>query len=378
MNFLKIAMFGHKHFPSREGGIEVVVTELAQRMVRLGHRVICYNRAGQAMDGNIQKNLPTDTYRGVQLKTVPTLDRKGLAAVTSSFFSAIEAAFSDADIIHIHAEGPACMCWLPKIMGKKIVVTIHGLDWKRAKWQQGLGSVYIKMGERMAVRFADRIIVLSHNMRDYFLREYQRETILIPNGRSEHESVLADRICQEYNLKPQGYLLFLGRLVPEKGIHYLIEAYQNLNTDLPLVIAGASSDSDDYVSRLKQMAGNNRNILFTGYVQGRILEELYSNAYLYALPSDLEGMPLTLLEAMSYGNCCVVSDIPECTEIVDSNAAVFPAGNVAALQNALQILCDQPKLVEQYRHAIKEHVLGKYNWDEITHKTLELYQELYS
>ena len=378
MKFLKIAMFGHKRFPSREGGIEVVVTELAQRMVRLGHRVICYNRAGQAMDGNIQKILPTDTYQGVQVKTVPTLDRKGLAAVTASFFSAIEAAFSDADIIHIHAEGPACMCWLPKIMGKKIIVTIHGLDWKRAKWQNGFGSVYIKMGERMAVRFADRIIVLSHNMQDYFLREYHRETILIPNGRSEHESVHVDKICQEYNLKSQEYLLFLGRLVPEKGIHYLIEAYQNMTTDMPLVIAGASSDSDDYVSQLKQMARNNKKILFTGYVQGRILEELYSNAYLYVLPSDLEGMPLTLLEAMSYGNCCVVSDIPECTEIVDSNAVVFPAGNVAALQNTLQTLCDQPHLVEQYRHAIKEHVLGKYNWDEITHKTLELYQELYS
>ena len=266
------------------------------------------------------------------------------------------------------------MCWLPKLLGKKVVVTVHGLDWRREKWKGGFGAKYIYAGEKMAVRFADEIIVLSRNVQRYFLETYGRETVYIPNGVNRPEIYPADQIRQQWGLEKDGYILFLGRLVPEKGIHYLIEAYKQLQTDKKLVIAGGISDTDAYGRKLKAMAGSNGNILFTGFVQGRILEELYSNAYLYVLPSDVEGMPLSLLEAMSYGNCCVVSDIPECTEVVEDKAVVFPKGDVVCLANCLQDLCCEGGKVLDMKNTARSFICSKYNWDDITQRTLELYQ----
>lgn len=370
---MKIAMFGHKRVPSREGGVEIVVGELSRRMAALGHEVTCYNRSGHHVSGS-EFDGAEISLENVRLKAVPTLNKKGLAAVTSSFFAAVTCAFSRAEIVHIHAEGPAFMCWLPRLFGKRIVVTVHGLDWQREKWKDGFGAKYIRWGEKMAVRFADEIIVLSRNVQRYFRETYDRETVWIPNGITKPENVPVQEIRSRFGLEKDGYILFLGRLVQEKGIHYLIEAYQNLRTEKKLVIAGGASDSDAYVQKLKTMASDSPNILFTGFVQGRMLEELYSNAYLYVLPSNVEGMPLSLLEAMSYGNCCVVSDIPECVEVVEDKACLFPRGNAAALRDCLQALCGDPAMVEKYRQTASAFISGRYHWDDVTRKTLELYR----
>ena len=372
---MKIAVFGQKRIPSREGGVEVVVEELSTRMARLGHDVTCYNRGGHHVSGQQHDTHATGTYQGVRLKTVPTLDKKGLAAASSSFFAAICAAFSNARVVHIHAEGPAFMTWLPKLVGKKVVVTVHGLDWQREKWKQGFASKYIRWGEKMAVRYADHIIVLSKGIQQYFLDTYGRKTTYIPNGVAKPAKAEAEQIMQRYGLNKEDYILFLGRLVPEKGIHYLIEAYRGLCTDKKLVIAGGVSDSGEYGAKLQELAKGDERILFTGFVQGRVLEELYSNAYIYVLPSDLEGMPLSLLEAMSYGNCCVVSDIPECTETTEDRAVLFPKGDIAALRDCLQKLCDEPSLVADYQARACNYICSKYSWDATTEKTLALYGE---
>ena len=371
---MRIAMFGHKRIPSREGGVEIVVEELSVRMAAMGHEVTCYNRDGHHVSGAQFDGKMTEQLNGVRLKTVWTLDKKGLAAVTSSICAAFCIAFSKADVVHIHAEGPALMCWLPKLLGKKVIVTVHGLDWQREKWKGGFGAKYIHLGEKMAVRFADEIIVLSRNVQRYFEDTYGRKTVMIPNGvtRPKHQEVR--EITEKYGLHKDEYILFLGRLVPEKGIHYLIEAYQNIRTDKKLVIAGGSSDSDDYGQKLRQMAAENENILFTGFIQGRILEELYSNAYLYVLPSDVEGMPLSLLEAMSYGNCCLVSDIPECGEVVEGHGVTFPKADVEKLAEKIQQLCDAPETVRHYKETACDFICGKYSWDDVAERTLELYQ----
>lgn len=363
---MKIVMFGHKRIPSREGGVEVAVGELSRRMAAMGHEVVCYNRGGV---GTANRICP-----GVSVKTAWTLNGKGLAAVTASFFAAVCGSFGKAEVVHIHGEGPAFMCWLPKLLGKRVVVTVHGLDWQRAKWQRGPGARFIRWGERMAVRFADRIIVLSQNMQAYFLNTYGRETVWIPNGVSRPEPVPMDAIGCRFGLEKDGYLLFVGRLVPEKGIHYLIEAFRSVRTDKKLVIAGAPSDTESYEKQLKAQASGDKRILFAGFQQGRILEELYSNAYVYVLPSDVEGMPLSLLEAMSYGNCCLVSDIPECTEVVEERGVAFPRGDVSALRDRLQTLCDRPELVAACREKARTFLSGKYSWDEVAEKTLELYR----
>jgi len=371
---LKVVMFGQKRIPSREGGVEIVVEELSTRMASMGHAVTCYNRGGHHVSGAQFDAVHMDDYRGVRLKSVWTLDKKGLAAVTSSFVAAVCVAFSKARVVHIHAEGPAFMCWLPKLFGKRVVVTVHGLDWQREKWKAGFGAKYIHAGEKMAVRFADEIIVLSRNVQNYFRDTYGRETVWIPNGVSVPEMKPAEQITQQWGLQKDSYILFLGRLVPEKGVHYLIEAYRHIRTDKKLVIAGGISDSDGYAQTLKDLAMDAPDILFTGFVQGQTLKELYSNAYLYVLPSDVEGMPLSLLEAMSYGNCCLVSDIAECTEVVEDRAVLFEKGNRTDLAAKLQKLCEEPETVWQLRKNAQQFICGKYNWDDVTRKTLELYE----
>ena len=371
---LKIAMLGHKRIPSNEGGVEVVVEALCARMAALGHSVTCYNRAGHHVSG-AEHELPAGSvYRGIRLVTVPTLERKGFAAVISSFFAAVRSAFGSYDVVHIHAEGPAFFCWLPKLFGKRVIVTVHGLDWQREKWNGGIASKFIHLGERVAVRFADEIIVLSENVRQYFLDTYGRATRFIPNGVSAPTLESPRLIADKWGLQKDGYILYLGRIVPEKGETYLIEAFKQVKTDKKLVIAGGSSDTERYLRQLQNLAAGDDRILFTGFVQGKLRDELYSNAYVYTLPSDLEGMPLSLLEAMSYGNCCLVSDIPECAEVVEDKAVLFRKSNVDDLRQKLQTLCDQPETAAQYKANAAQFILNKYGWDDVVDKTLALYR----
>lgn len=369
---MRIAMLGHKRIPSREGGVEVVVEELAVRMVGRGHQVTVYNRSGHHVSGREFDGKRLKEYKGIRLKKVPTLNVKGIAAMTASFFASVYAAFGRYQVVHFHTEGPCVTLWLPKLLGKRCVVTVHGLDHQRSKWGK-FASAYIMLGEKCAVKFADEIIVLSHSAQMYFKEKYGRDTRLIPNGVTPALPAAADLIATEFNLEKDGYILYLGRITPEKGIHYLIEAYKELKTDKKLVIAGGSSDSDGYLAEMKAMAEKNRNIIFTGFVQGKKLEELYSNAYLYVLPSLLEGMPLSLLEAMSYGNCCVVSDIPECKDVVCDAGITFTKGLATHLRACLQQLIDSPQTVARYKNNASSFVLRQFSWDEVTDKTLKVY-----
>ena len=202
-------------------------------------------------------------------------------------------------------------------------LTSAGIDWQREKWQSGLGSKFIHQGEKNAAKYADEVIVLSKGVQDYFKETYGRETHFIPNGVNRPQIREAKLITDHFGLEKDSYILFLGRLVPEKGIRYLVEAFKNVKTDKKLVIAGGSSDTDSFMEELRKLAKGDDRVLFTGFVQGAMLDELYSNAYIYTLPSDLEGMPLSLLEAMSYGNCCLVSDIPECAEVVEDKTIIW-------------------------------------------------------
>lgn len=373
-NRLRIAMLGHKRIPSREGGIEIVVEELSTRMVNLGYDVTCYNRSGHHVSGKQFDTQSLKEYKGIKLKNVLTINAKGLAAMTSSFFGAIAIAFSKCDVVHFHAEGSCAMLWIPKLFGKRCIATIHGLDHQRAKWGK-FASSYIMLGEKCAVKYADEIIVLSNGVQQYFKDTYSRNTIFIPNGVNKPQMKQVDLIQNKYGLKKDSYILYLGRIVPEKGLRYLIQAFKQIETDKKLVIAGGSSDTDEFMLELKSVAQDDERIIFTGFVQGQALEELYSNAYIYTLPSDLEGMPLSLLEAMSYGNCCVVSNISECTEVVQDKAVVFEKSSVLDLKNKLQNLCNDVDLTNTYKKNASEYICNKYNWNDVVKHTLELYQQ---
>lgn len=372
---MKIAMIGHKRVPSREGGVEVVVEELSTRLVERGHQVDIYNRKGKnVQDKNADKeNRKLKEYKSARIITIPTINKKGIDALIYSFFASVKASFKKYDVIHYHAEGSCAMLWIPHLFRKRIVVTIHGLDWKRSKWG-GFATKYIKFGEKMAVKYADEIIVLSKGVQQYFKDTYNRDTHFIPNGVNKPVIREAKIIKEKYGLEKDEYLLFLARIVPEKGLHYLIEAYQQIDTDKKLVIAGGASHTNDYLEGIKKMASQDNRILMTGFVQGEELEELFSNCLLYCLPSDVEGMPISLLEAMSYGNCCLVSNIEENIDVIKENGICFQKGNCDNLKEKLDALLKDKKEINRYRQSSAEYIFKQFNWDDVIEKTSKLYQ----
>lgn len=373
---MRIAMIGHKHFGTREGGVEVVVTELAKRMAALGHEVTCYDRSGSdVMIGHAIESSER-VVDGVRIVPVKTIDKKGFAAASASY-NATKAAIADKpDVIHFHAEGPCACLPMAQRAGIRTVATIHGLDWQRAKWGK-LGSAYIKHGERVAVKSADEIIVLSRSAQEYFEQTYNRKTVFIPNGMDPKESRPANEIRQRWGLEDGSYILFLGRLVPEKRPELLIDAFKNIETDKRLVIAGGSSDTSEYEQQLHEQAKSDPRVLFTGFVTGEPLAELYSNAYCYVLPSDVEGMPMSLLEAMAYGCACVTSDIPECSDVLDGAGVSFAQGDANSLQRSVESLLANPPYVKWLGEAAKEHVTKDNDWSNIVRQTLNAYSRAY-
>lgn len=372
---MKIAMIGHKRIPSREGGIEVVVEELSTRMIKLGHNVTVYNRKGKnVQDKNASdENQKLKEYKGVKIVTIPTINKKGIDAFLYSLFASIKVLFGKYDIVHYHAEGSCAMLWLPHLFHKKIVVTIHGLDWNRSKWG-GFATKYIKHGEKCAVKYADKIIVLSKGVQDYFKEKYNRETIFIPNGVEESKIKEPKIIKEKYNLEKDNYILFLARIVPEKGLDDLIDAYNKIKTDKKLVIAGGASHTNDYLRHIEQKVKKNKNIIMTGFVQGDELEELFSNTFLYCLPSHIEGMPISLLEAMSYGRNVLVSDIEENTQVIGKYGTSFKKGNIDDLAKKLQDSLNEKN--RKNSEDIENYILKKYNWNVIINKTIDIYKNL--
>nr|WP_297705712.1 glycosyltransferase family 4 protein [uncultured Butyrivibrio sp.] len=370
---MKIAMIGHKRIPSREGGVEIVVEELSTRLVQMGHSVTCYNRKGKNVaDKNADKEAhKLKSYKGIRIVNVPTPDKKALNAVVYSFIATIFALFGNYDVIHYHAEGPCAMLIIPHFFGIRTIATIHGLDWQRAKWG-GFATRFLKFGESIAARYADEVIVLSTNVQQYFKDTYNRETIYIPNGVNKTEFREPDIIAKQFGLEKEKYILYLGRLVPEKGITYLLDAYSKVDTDIKLVIAGGGSHSDDYVKSIYEKAAKDPRVVMTGFVQGHLLAELFSNCYLYVLPSDIEGMPISLLEAMSYGRRCLTSDIPENVEACQEFANYFKKSDVEDLRKKLQESVTNPE-VYQSSEEIMDYCYHRFDWNKVTGASARLY-----
>ena len=358
---MKIVMFGHKTIPSRDGGVEIVVEELATRMHEQGHDVIVLNR--KRKNSNSQKS-----YKGVKLYNIFTINKKSLDALVYSFFATLKARFLKPDVIHVHAEGPCFFLWmLGKHKKTKLIVTIHGLDWQRSKWG-GLATKIIKYGEKQAVKHADEIIVLSNSVKDYFKNTYNRETIFIPNGVNKPELLEPNEIKEKWSLEKDSYILFVARIVPEKGLNYLIKAFKRIEskTDKKLVIVGGSSHSQAYFEEVSKMCAGDDHIIMTGFQSGRVLDELFSNAYLYCLPSDVEGMPISLLEAMSFGNICLVSDIPENKDVIDTKSFTFKKSDVDDLADKLL------DAINSNFETHKSQFIYK-SWDDVVDETIKVY-----
>ena len=359
---MKIAMIGQKGIPSKSGGIEKYVEELSKRLVKMGHQVDVFCRP------HYTKNELSE-YEGIRLIHRPSINTKHLDAIVHTAICSFESLFKSYDIIHYNALGPAALSPIARI-NKKVVVTVHGLDWKRGKWGN-FAKYCLKIGEYAVTNFSNEIIVVSQVLQKYFYEKYKKNTHYIPNG-VEISEPLEPELIKNYNLTENEYILFLARLVPEKGCHYLIDAYNSLQTSKKLVIAGASSHSDEYVNRLKE--NSSEKIIFLGEVSGNLLKELYSNAYIYVLPSEIEGLPITLLEAMGYGKCVLTSDIPENIEVINNHYGFnFKSKDTESLKNVLDYLLENPNDVSNVGLLAKAKVGKYFNWDIIAEQTEQVY-----
>ncbi len=360
---MRIAMIGHKDFPSRSGGVEAVVLELASRLASKGHDVTVYNR-GRRKKGEAM---------GVTVRGAFTFQKESLNAMVASFMATFDALFRKYDIIHYHAIGPSVPLLIARLFGKRTVSTVHGLNWRCDKWSK-FASAYLKLGEKVTARYADGIVTLSQDMHDYFLETYSRETTLIKNAVSPVAYKECDLISKKFGLHQKDYILYLGRLSPEKGVQDLVEGYLKSNTDKRLVIAGQVTQTD-FVNDLVKAASQSERIIFTGFVEGDMMSELYSNAALYILPSHTEGLALTLLEAMSCGTRCLVSDIPENTCVLKDFGDTFRARDTDALAEAIDAVLALPDDPGKAKRQI-DYIAENYSYDAAVCAYEELYAEI--
>ncbi len=368
---MKIAFIGQKGIPTHQGGIERHVEELAIRLVSQGCEVIAYTRPYY-----VDKNLKE--YKGIQLISLPTIRTKHLDAIVHTFFACLNVGKHKVDIIHFHSIGPSFWIWLAKLLNPRtpIVATFHLQCYRHKKWGK-FAKLSLKIGEIICCLLSDKLIVVSRNLKRMVHRNYKRTADYIPNGVPSYKRVKADEI-NKIGLKKEGYILYVGRLVESKGAHYLIEAYNHLETEKKLVIVGDEAHSDGYETKLKEMSKGNSNIVFTGRLEGnsRLLAELFSNAYLFVHPSEIEGLSISLLETMSYARAALVSDIPENIEAVQSAGFSFKNGDSKDLVFQLKKLMEMPSQVHKKGLEAKNRAENHYSWEAVSSKTLVVYREL--
>jgi glycosyltransferase involved in cell wall biosynthesis len=370
---IRVAMIGQRGIPATFGGIEHHVEELGARLAARGHEVVVYTRTNYVHER-------ARIVRGMHPRYLSTVGSKHLDAIVHSGLSTIDVMTRRADIVHYHAVGPGIPAFLPRFLGRAgVVLTVHGLDAERAKWSRTARTV-LTVAQWLSARVPDETIVVSRELQRHYRDRYDRRTTYIPNGVDEGDRRPPDEIVRRFGLRGDDYLLFVGRLVPEKAPDLLVRAFRELGTIHRLVLAGGSSFTDEYVRGLEALVSGDPRILMPGYVYGAVLEELYTNASAFVLPSSLEGLPLTLLEAASYGVPIVVSDIAPNLEIVGADGPghrVFPAGDLAGLRAALRrALTDGTERAGA--ETLRTDVLASYRWDDTARMTEAVYERVMS
>lgn len=361
---MKIAMIGHKRIPGREGGIEVVVEELSTMLASLGNTVCVYNRHKKGFD------CPRE-YKGVRIIDVPTIERKNTDAAVYSLIASLLALFGKYDVIHYHAIGPSIFLLIPHFFGKKTVVTVHGLNYKTPKWK-GLAAKMLMLGEKITAKYADEIIVLSTEQKNYFKSKYNRDTVYIPNGTAIHEPLPPNIIKNRFGLEKGKYILFISRIVPGKGLDLLLDAYKELDCEYKLVICGGTEYVSDFYQLITEKASLDSRVIITGFVEGETLIELYSNTKLFVFPSEAEGMPMCLLEALSFNCNCLVSDIEENKEVGKQYIKTFKCRDKEDLKKQLKECINSD--CEQINS--REYIKNNFSWDNVVQSTISVYKRI--
>ncbi len=342
--------------------------EIGQRLVRDGYGFDVFVRRHYMKGGQSLKS-----YKGIRLRYSWGIHSKHLDAITHSFTAMVKIVLEKYDIVYINTIGLSVLGFIPKLFGKKVIVQVHGLDFKREKWGW-FARQFLRFSCLTTVWFADRIICVSRQDKEYFDRRFRVNCTLIPNGVTIRAKIPPNIIKAKWGLERNSYILFMARLVKEKGCHLLLEAYRDLDTDKVLVIAGDDYHREAYSEELKRQASE--RIRFVGFVDGQEKEELLSNAYCYVLPSTLEAMPMSLLEAMSFGNCIIASDLPELRDVLGEEGLFFRAGSVKDLRARLIFALENPAFVAERSHRMISRVREYHNWDLIYDRYLSVIASL--
>ena len=378
---VKVVFVGTRGFPNVQGGVEKHCENLTINLVNIGCDVTVFTRKPY-VDTSIKN------FKGVNLVAIPALKHKSLEAFLHTFIGIFIAFFFKPDILHIQAIGPAMFTPLARILGMKVVITSHGSNYKHLKWGK-FAKFVLRVGELLGVLFANKIIAISENIADEIREKYNRDVAIIPNGVIIPRILESNETLEKYGLEKGKYILAVGRFVPEKGFHDLIEAFKQIpNSDFQskiqnpkskisidhwkLVIIGRADHEDKYSLGLKEKTRENSNIVLTGFLTGQPLQELYSHAGLFVLPSYYEGLPIVLLEAMSYGLSCIASDIPSNRNIELSEDRFFNAGDFKALTTKIKEFVNKPLTEEEKRRQINM-IAERYDWEKIAEKTLDVY-----
>jgi glycosyltransferase involved in cell wall biosynthesis len=373
---MRIVFIGQKGVPATFGGIEYHVDELSRGLAARGHDVGVYVRTWYT-DRRV-KSAP-----GVRIIHVPTVKTKHLDASVHSLIGSLCSVFSGADVVHYHGIGPAFFSWIPRVFGKKVLCTVHRKDWQAEKWKPA-ARAFLKLGERAAILFPHRTIVVSRALQDYFREKYRKDTVHISHGGFEIVRREASLIKTKYGLKGKDYILFLGRLVPEKRVDLLIRAYRELKRTSPeirglkLVIAGGSSATEAHVRALKALSRGDADIRFVGFVAGAEKAELLTNALIFVLPSSLEGFPIALLEAKSAGLFCLVSDISPHREAVREgrDGFFFRPGDASDLARKLLTTLRSGESLSLIKSGVRDESRKPLPWAEACAQTERVYEEL--
>lgn len=375
---MKIAVVGTRGFPDVQGGVEKHCELLYTRLANRGCDVVVFARKPYV-------TFDRCTYKNVSLIALGCIKSKYFEAFSHTFKAVFKIKKLKPEIVHIHGIGPSLFVPLAKYFGFKTVITSHGPDYKRKKWPLW-AKVFLKIGERLGSKYADEIITITKSISNDIKHKYGKDSTIIPNGVEMPIIVDSDEILKKHGLQKQKYILAVGRLVPEKGHKYLIDAFSSTRIDTDksdglqggnwkLVIVGSADHEDSYNRTLKSITKKNSHIILTGFLKGRPLEELYSHAGLFVLPSYYEGLSIVLLEAMSYGLSCIVSNIPANTHVGLSADRYFKVGSVNLLKAKIKEFSNKPLKEEEKKRQI-ERVAKKYNWDNIASETLKVYNSI--
>ncbi len=364
---MRILALGFRGFPNVQGGIEKHCEQLYPRLVNLGCEVIVFSRTSYTGKKEY-------TFKGVTVHPLWSLRYKSLETLIHTFIATLRAVRYRPDIIHYHAVGPGFFVPLARLLKMKVVATHHGFDYERTKWGR-IGRAFLKMGERNMCS-ADRILAVSSHIQESLARRFNCRAAFIPNG-VELPTILPEgNFCKKWGVTKGKYFLFTGRLVPEKCIHDIFNAFEQIETEWKLIIAGNADHRDAYSRKLKERAATMKNVVLTGGIYGDELSELYSNAGCFILPSSIEGLPIVLLEALSYGLPCIVSDIPPNRAISHPMIKYFPVHDIPALIQLLEETIHGSCYSDQ--NSARDYVSSYFNWDIIAQKTLHLFEELHN